>query len=95
VVICTITEAQNEYAEQVKKTLEDAGIRVFCDLRNEKISYKIREHMVNKVPVIFTVGAKEVENKQVNIRRLGSEAQETLDLGTAVSKLVEEVISRK
>lgn len=95
VVICTITEAQNDYALEVKKRLEGLGIRVFCDLRNEKISYKIREHMVNKIPVVFTVGAKEVEKKEVNIRRLGSEAQETLDLNSAVTKLEHEIDSKK
>ncbi len=95
VVICTITEAQNEHAEKVRKQLADLGIRVNCDLRNEKISYKIREAMVNKIPVVYTIGAKEVENNQVNIRRLGSEKQETLDLSTAIAKLTEEISSKK
>lgn len=90
-VICTITEAQNDYAQQVKQKLEAAGIRVSLDLRNEKISYKIREHMVAKVPVVFTVGAKEVENEAVNIRRLGSEKQETLPLQTAIDNLLAEI----
>lgn len=94
-VICTITEAQNDYAQQVKQKLEAAGIRVSLDLRNEKISYKIREHMVAKVPVVFTVGGKEVENEAVNIRRLGSEKQETLPLQTAINNLLVEVESKK
>jgi threonyl-tRNA synthetase len=94
-VICTITEAQNDYAQQVKQKLEAAGIRVSLDLRNEKISYKIREHMVAKVPVVFTVGGKEVENEAVNIRRLGSEKQETLPLQTAIENLIAEVESKK
>jgi threonyl-tRNA synthetase len=94
-VICTITEAQNEYAQQVKQKLEAAGIRVSLDLRNEKISYKIREHMVAKVPVVFTVGGKEVENEAVNIRRLGSEKQETLPLQTAIDNLMAEVENRR
>jgi threonyl-tRNA synthetase len=95
VVICTITEAQNDYANAVKQQLEDMGIRAFTDLRNEKISYKIREHMLARVPVVFTVGAKEVENNTVNIRRLGSEKQETLDLSMALTKLENEINSKK
>ncbi len=95
VVICTITEAQNDYAKQIKQQLEALNIRTLIDLRNEKISYKIREHMVDKIPVVFTVGAKEVETNQVNIRRLGSEKQETLDLSIALTKLREEIDSKR
>ncbi len=95
VVICTITEAQNEYAEKVRRELAAHGIRAFCDLRNEKISYKIREHMVNKMPIVFTVGGKEAENTQVNVRRLGSEAQETLDLSAAIGVLSKEIKAKK
>ncbi len=91
VVICTITEAQDAYAEKVRAELASHGIRAFTDLRNEKISYKIREHMVNKMPIVYTVGAKEAENNQVNIRRLGSEAQETLDLSAAIGVLLSEI----
>lgn len=91
VKVCTITEEQNEYAEIVVKTLNEAGINASSDLRNEKISYKIREHMAGKIPVVFTVGNREVEQNQVNIRRLGSKQQETLDLTAAIAKLREEI----
>jgi len=55
----------------VVKALTDAGVRAEADIRNEKINYKVREHSVGKVPVILAVGAREVEDKTVSIRRLG------------------------
>lgn len=94
VKICTITDEQNDYAVEVLEELKNAGIEASTDLRNEKISYKIREHMANKVPVVFTVGNREMEQKQVNIRRLGSKSQETLDLSAAIAKLKEEIDSK-
>ena len=51
--------------------LRAAGIRAEADLRNEKINYKVREHSVGKVPVILAVGAREVEERTVSVRRLG------------------------
>ncbi len=95
VAICTIGEAQEPYADEIWKKLNDAGIRASVDKRNEKISYKIREHMTNKIPVVFTVGAKEMQENKVNIRRLGSEAQETLDFAQAITRLLSEIDSKK
>lgn len=94
VKVCTITEDQNDFAENVVKQLREAGIEASADLRNEKISYKIREHMAGKIPVVFTVGNREMEQNQVNIRRLGSKQQETLDLQEAIAKLKEEIESK-
>lgn len=91
VMICTITDEHNEYANKALLKLRASGIKADIDLRNEKISYKIREHMANKVPVVFTIGGREVENNQVNIRRLGSKNQETLDFEVALNKLLEEI----
>jgi threonyl-tRNA synthetase len=67
--------------------LKSAGMRVQSDLRNEKINYKIREHSLQKVPVIAIVGRKEAEERTVTLRRLGSERQETLPLLTAFEQL--------
>ena len=62
VVVCTITDAANDYAREVFKNLCDAGIRAEFDIRNEKINYKVREHSCGaKVPVLLVAGAKEIE----------------------------------
>ena len=57
------------------------------DLKNQKISYKIREHSLSKVPLLLICGEKEVKNKSVTIRKLGSEKQETLSLDQAIKKI--------
>ena len=60
------------------------------DLRNEKISYKVREHSLKKVPVILVIGAKEKENGTVTIRRLGSDKQEVLPFTEALTRFKKE-----
>jgi threonyl-tRNA synthetase len=59
VVVMNITEAQADYVTEVVKTLRSRGLRVECDLRNEKINYKIREHSLQKLPYQVVVGDKE------------------------------------
>jgi threonyl-tRNA synthetase len=90
VKVLTITADANEYAEQVVQALEKAGLRAEADLRNEKISYKVREHSVEKIPVLLAVGQREVDERNVAMRRLGSKAQNVLSLDEAVSQLSEE-----
>jgi len=90
VVVATITDDSQEYARKVVKALQAAGLRVRADLRNEKIGYKIREHSVAKVPAMFVVGAREMENNTVAIRRMGSKNQEVLALEEAVARLRDE-----
>ena len=63
------------------------GLRVETDLRNEKISYKVREHSVMKVPVILAVGGREAEAKTVALRRLGSTDQQVIDVADALAML--------
>ena len=65
-------------------------IWVELDRRNEKISYKVRDHSLAKVPLLLVVGKREAENRQVALRRLGGEAQEVLDLQDAISRLTTE-----
>ncbi len=67
-----------------------AGLRVEADLRNEKISYKVREHSLAKVPVILAVGKREAEERNVSIRRLGSQEQTVMALDEAVASLKDE-----
>ena len=76
VVLLNITDAQAEYARTVAKTLKNQGFRVALDLRNEKITYKIREHSMQKPPYILVVGDKEVAAGAVAVRGRGN-----LDLG--------------
>jgi threonyl-tRNA synthetase len=93
VMVATITNDADSYAEEVKHALLAAGLRAEVDTRSDKIGYKIREHSVGKVPVIFTVGKREMEEKTVSIRRLGAEQQEVLALETAIATLRAEAAS--
>jgi threonyl-tRNA synthetase len=70
-VVCPITDAQREYAEEVAKMLQKQGVRASIDGRNEKINYKIREHSLQKVPYILVVGDKEKASGAVAVRARG------------------------
>jgi threonyl-tRNA synthetase len=91
-VVCPITSEADSYAEEVVEAAFAAGLRARADLRNEKISYKVREHSLAKVPVIFAVGKREAEEKTVTIRRLGSQAQVTMPLDEALAALENEAV---
>ena len=90
IVICTITSKSDNYARQVEECLTIQGLRLQCDLRNEKISYKIREHSHLKVPIILIIGEEEEKNETITIRYLGGAAQETLALKEAADRLKDE-----
>ncbi len=94
VKVLTITAEADEYAEEIVVALQAAGLRASADLRNEKISYKVREHSVAKIPVQFAVGGREVENRAVAVRRLGSKKQQVMSLDDAIASLVTEVDNR-
>ena len=91
VKVLTITSEADGYAEEVAAALCANGIRAETDLRNEKISYKVREHSVAKVPVQLAVGQRELENRTVAIRRLGSKKQQVISIEEAISSLNSEV----
>ena len=95
VKILTITSDADDYAEAVAQELRAAGLRVETDLRNEKINYKVREHSVAKVPVLLAVGQREVDEKTVAMRRLGSKQQQTLPLPEALDLLASEIQERR
>ena len=76
-VVLNITDAQRDYAENLTKSLREAGFRVESDLRNEKIGFKIREHTLQKIPYLLVVGDKEVESGAVAVRTRSGE-----DLGS-------------
>jgi len=87
--VATITSDADPYAEKVTAALLEAGIRAECDLRNEKINYKVREHSLAKAPYMLVVGRKEAETGTVALRALGGKAQEVLALTEVLSKLKE------
>ncbi len=90
VVIATVTNEADNYASQVFKLLEENGIRAEFDNGSDKISYKIREHSLRKVPIILAVGKKEIEERKVSMRRLGSDKQEILALDEVIDKITKE-----
>ena len=90
--VCTITESADEYAHEVVGAAMAHGLRAQADLRNEKISYKVREHSVAKVPVIFALGKREAEERTVSIRRLGSQEQVVMPLEDALKMLEAEAV---
>ncbi len=90
VVVAPIVSDADAYAMEVASALARAGLRVETDLRNEKISYKVREHSLAKVPVIIAVGKREAEERSVSIRRLGSEKQTVTPLDEAIAALADE-----
>jgi threonyl-tRNA synthetase len=79
-VILNITDAQAEYAQKVQKFLQDEGLRVIIDLRNEKIGRKIREHTIQRVPLQLVIGDREVETQTVAVRTLKGEDKGSVDL---------------
>src|SRR5215213_5100113 len=92
-VVATITSEGDEYAMEVVRAAEAAGLRVEADLRNEKINYKVREHSLVKVPVLLVVGRKEAAERTVSIRRLGSPEQKTMTLEEAMKALAAEAVT--
>lgn len=91
-VVASITSDTNEHAGRIVAELVSAGVRAEPDIRNEKISYKVREHSVGKVPVILAVGHREVAEGTVSVRRLGSKVTETRSLAEAVRELASEAL---
>jgi len=85
--VLTITSDADPYAQEVARVAAAAGLRVETDLRNEKITYKVREHSLAKVPALLVVGKREAETRSVAIRRLGGKEQEILALDEAVARL--------
>ena len=91
VKVLTITSDADDYARQTAEKLQEADINTEVDLRNEKISYKVREHSLAKIPVLLAVGAREVKEKSVSIRRLGVKDQKTMNLDDAIKELKAEI----
>jgi threonyl-tRNA synthetase len=93
-VVASITDGQAEYAEEVAKMLQKQGVRAITDLRNEKITYKIREHSLQKVPYILVVGDKEKANGSVAVRARGNQELGAMPLESFQSKIAESIASK-
>jgi threonyl-tRNA synthetase len=94
VVVMSITERHAGYAQSVKENLTKQGFRAFADLRNEKISYKIREHSLQKLPYQLVVGDKEVQAATVAVRTRGGEDLGAMSLDAFTARLGSEASAR-
>ena len=90
VVIASIISDVDSYVDEVAELLKAQGVRVETDTRNEKISYKVREHSAAKVPVIMVIGKKEAEERSLSVRRLGSDKNTSYNLDTIVDEISNE-----
>ncbi len=90
IVVATITQEADDFAMEIVAAARKKGLRVDVDLRNEKINYKVREHSLAKVPVMLVLGRKEAAERTVSIRRLGSQAQQSMGLDEALALFADE-----
>lgn len=95
IVVATITNDSDEYAKQVLEKLKANGLRAEGDLDAQKISYKIREHSLKKVPYILALGKKEAESGAVSVRKLGEESQNVMSVEDFISMALEQIRSKK
>jgi threonyl-tRNA synthetase len=93
-VVASITEAQADYAAAVAKSLQKQGVRALADLRNEKITYKIREHSLQKVPFILVVGDREKANGAVAVRARGNQDLGAMSQESFAQKVLADIASR-
>ncbi len=94
VVVCSISENQAEYAQEVAKMLQKQGLRAQADVRSDKITYKIRSHALQKVPYILVVGDKEKENHSVAVRARGNQDLGVMSVNDFVSKLASDIAAK-
>ncbi|VAX29080.1 Threonyl-tRNA synthetase [hydrothermal vent metagenome] len=87
VILLPITDNQHSYTDEIARELENEGIRVEKDLRNEKIGFKIREAQLQKIPYMIALGEKEVEANTLAVRKRRSKESRTLDLKTFVEEV--------
>lgn len=92
-VLMNISQAQEEYAREIGRLLQDAGIRVQLDLRNEKITYKIREHSLQKLPYQLIVGDKEVAGRLIAVRTRSGEDLGQMTLEDLIERFRSEIKS--
>jgi len=91
-MVCTVTSDADSYAKDLVQTGKQSGLRLEADLKNEKINYKVREYSLAKIPVLLVVGKKEMADRTVSIRRLGSQEQKSMAWEDALAMLRAEAI---
>ena len=89
-VVLPISDKFNNYAKKVFKQFNKAGIFTLVDLKNHKINFKIREHLLSKVPLLLICGRKEADKISITIRKLGTDKQQTLKMDKAIQKISKE-----
>jgi len=94
-VVLTIADRHNDYALKIMRDLEQQGLRVKIDLRNEKIGFKIREHSMQRVPYLVIVGDKESEEQTITVRTQKGEGLGSLAINTFTERLSKEIADRK
>jgi threonyl-tRNA synthetase len=92
--VLNISEHQADYAQEVAKALQKQGVRVITDLRNEKITYKIREHSMQKVPYILVVGDKEKANGTIAVRARGNQDLGVMSLVDFSARLANDIAQK-
>ncbi|PZP34508.1 MAG: threonine--tRNA ligase [Roseateles depolymerans] len=95
VVVCNITDAQSDYVAEIVKSLQKQGLRVQADLRNEKITYKIRQHSVQKLPYILVVGDKEKANGSVAVRARGNQDLGVMPLQDFLDRISADIADKR
>ena len=93
-VVLNISENSAAYAQQIQQILKKQGFRVEADLRNEKITYKIREHALQKVPYLLVVGDKELESNTVAVRARGGVDLGVMPLDAFVARLQQDIVQK-
>ncbi len=94
VAILSITDAQNEYVLELKKTLKKQGLRVVSDLRNEKIGFKIREHTLQRIPYLLIIGKQEMSGQTVAVRTREGQDLGVMSIQAFADRLIEESVNR-
>jgi threonyl-tRNA synthetase len=94
-VVINITDSQADYAKEVTKSLQNNGFRAICDLRNEKIGFKIRAHSIQRIPFILVVGDKERESQTVAVRTRDGDDLGSLQLDQVMTIFSEEIQNRR
>jgi len=93
VVVASIVSDADDFVQEAVSLLQSKGVRAEADIRNEKINYKVREHSVGRVPVILAVGAREVEERTVTLRRLGEKETRVVPLAEIAETLAAEALA--
>ena len=87
IIIANITDKHVEFAVEIEKLFKDSGFRCSLDLRNEKIGYKIREHIIAKIPYVVIIGEKEVSSESISVREYDGTEHKLISVDDFISKL--------